>query len=87
MGFDAATARTEAYVIWYTPGTPSTTQVRYGTSPAMENMTVLDSNRVENHGVTIPGLDPGTTYYFQAVSVNESGYESTSGVIVKTTKP
>lgn len=85
-GFDAATARDTAYLIWYTPGSPSTSQVLWGESPDQMVATNVDTALVENHSMTISGLRPNTTYYFQAISTNESGYTSYSSIIVKTTK-
>lgn len=86
-GFDAATNSTTAFAIWYTAGNPSTSQVRWGLTAQLENTSALDSARVENHSMTIPNLQPNTTYYFQAVSVDANGRTAHSGVITKTTKP
>lgn len=85
-GFDAATGRDTAFLIWYTPGMPSTSRVYWGETPDAANATAMDMSKVENHSMTISGLKPNTVYYFQAVSVNDSGYTATSNMIVKTTK-
>jgi hypothetical protein len=86
-GFDAAMATNTAYLIWYTPGTASSSQVLYDTSPALNNASVMDPTMVETHNLTLNGLQPNTTYYFQAVSVDANGNVSYSNVIQKTTKP
>lgn len=87
QGFDAATNSSQAFLIWYTPSNPSTSQVYWGTSPQLGHMSMVDTNKVTNHAVTINGLTPATVYYFQAVSVDGSGHMSVSNMIMKTTKP
>ena len=68
---------TTVTVTWFT-NTPATSRVIYDTvshpilgSPPNYGYafsTVEDSNKVTFHSVTIPGLMPGTTYYWRAIS-------------------
>ncbi len=60
--------------ITWTTDQPSTSQVSYGSSStSYTNSTAADPNLVTNHSVTISGLTPQTTYYFEALSNNSSG--------------
>jgi hypothetical protein len=85
MGFDGAVTSTSVTLIWYTPGSPSTSQVDWGTDATVSNTSPLDNTLTENHSVTIGGLSPNTTYYFQAWSTDASGGIGYSQVMVKTT--
>lgn len=76
-----------AYILWYTPGTPSTSQIAWGESPAVDQSTLVDAALVQDHGMVIGGLSPNTTYYFQAVSTDALGRTVYSSIIIKTTKP
>jgi phosphodiesterase/alkaline phosphatase D-like protein len=51
----------------------ATTQLAFGTSSSLGQLTALDSTLVVAHGATLTGLKPGTTYYFVAQSTNASG--------------
>lgn len=76
-----------AYLIWYTPDAASTSQVYWGDSPQLANMSFVDTTMTTQHSVVLGGLVPNTTYYFQAVSVDAQGRVSYSSLIMKTTKP
>ncbi len=54
-------------VSWST-NTPATTQLAYGTTPALGLMSPLQTELTSNHGVVLTGLTSGTTYYFVAES-------------------
>ena len=57
----------------------ATTQVAYGTTTTLGQFSPLQSALVASHGVTLAGLNPGTTYYFVAQSTTASsvtGYSS-----------
>jgi hypothetical protein len=52
---------------------PSNTQLAYGTTAALGQLTPLQSALVSSHGVVLTGLSPGTTYYFVAQSTGSNG--------------
>ncbi|MEW6057374.1 MAG: fibronectin type III domain-containing protein [Bdellovibrionota bacterium] len=85
-GFDAAMTTNSAFLIWWTIGVPTTSQVIWGQSFPLQNSTAIDPGLVESHSMTVTGLQPGQTYFFQAVSTNAQGYTELSPVIIKTTK-
>jgi hypothetical protein len=64
---------------------PATTQVAYGTSPALGQLTPLDSTLIYGHGTVLTGLLPGTTYYWVAQSTNANGVTGYSTVYSFTT--
>ncbi|HRK01702.1 MAG TPA: fibronectin type III domain-containing protein [Oligoflexia bacterium] len=86
FGFDAATSSNSAYLLWYTPGHASTSQVYWGTTPQLGNASEVNNALTETHELTLMGLEPGTTYYFQSVSIDANGGRSYSQIISKTTK-
>lgn len=60
-------SNTSAVITW-TTDKPSTSQVAYGKTSAYDSSTTLNNNLVTSHSATITGLNPGTTYNFQAIS-------------------
>ena len=68
-----------ATVQWATDE-PSTSVVRYGTSPASLTLTVSDPLLLTAHGVQLAGLTAGTTYYYQVTSVDAAGNSASSAV-------
>ncbi|MBI5387971.1 MAG: phosphodiester glycosidase family protein [Verrucomicrobia bacterium] len=58
---------TSATLTWTTLSN-SSSQVRYGLTPALGTSTPLDATPVTNHSVTLTGLERMTRYYFQVVS-------------------
>jgi hypothetical protein len=52
---------------------PATTQVAYGTTTALGQLTPLQSALTNNHGVVLTGLNSGVTYYFVAQSTAANG--------------
>jgi hypothetical protein len=63
-GLSANPSGTSA-VITFTTDEPASSQVRYGTSPDSLNNLSGSSSLVTSHSVTLQGLQPGTTYYYQ----------------------
>jgi hypothetical protein len=49
------------------------TQLAYGTSTALGQMTPLQTTLAASHGVVLTGLTSGTTYYFVAESTGSNG--------------
>jgi phosphodiesterase/alkaline phosphatase D-like protein len=68
--------------IAWTTNAQSSTLVRYGTNPNNLRKTAQAPWGQETHRVTIPGLEPNTTYYF----VVESGQASDSGTMAKSSE-
>ncbi len=60
---------------------PATTAVGYGTTPALGQLSPVQTSLSPSHGVILSGLNPGTTYYFAAQSTGANGatgYSTTS---------
>jgi phosphodiesterase/alkaline phosphatase D-like protein len=64
---------------------PATTQLVYGTTPSFGSMAPVQTALTNNHGVVLTGLNPGTTYYFQAQSTGANGVTGTSSTYDFTT--
>ena len=52
---------------------PANTQLAYGTTPALGQLTPVQSALTNSHGVVLTGLNSGTTYYFVAQSTGANG--------------
>jgi hypothetical protein len=63
----------------------STTQVSYGPTPALGITTPLQTTLTNSHGVTLTGLNSGTTYYYVVQSTAPNGSSGTSPVYSFTT--
>ena len=72
------------HVIWRTTNAAST-RVQYGLTPAMD-MESTDPVPVTNHVVTLAGLEPATTYYYQAWSENGDGALASAPATFRTLK-
>ena len=68
---------TGATITW-TTDQPATSQVNYGTTTGYGLSTVLDTNLVTSHSVTLTGLTQSTTYDFDVVSKNAANQSTTS---------
>ncbi len=65
---------------------PANTQLAYGTSSAaLTQLTPLQPDLTNSHGVVLTGLNSGTTYYFQAQSTGSNGATGYSTVYSFTT--
>jgi hypothetical protein len=62
---------TEATIVWHTVAI-SGSVVYYGKTTSYGRASAYNSNMVNNHSVTLTGLEPNTTYHFR-VSGNDSG--------------
>ena len=74
---------TFATVTWTTTSN-ATTEVQYGPSASYGNSTGLDPTPLTNHSATITGLTPGTTNYFQAISIADTAQYTDSCYLVTT---
>jgi hypothetical protein len=52
---------------------PATTQLAYGVTPALGQLTTLQTPLTTSHGVVLTGLNGRTTYYFVAQSTGANG--------------
>ena len=59
-------------ISWST-NVPATTQVMFGTTTSLGQTSPVQSALTTSHGVTLAGLNPGTTYYFRAQSADING--------------
>jgi alpha-L-arabinofuranosidase len=58
----------------------ASTAVGYGTTPALGSMAIGDATLTNSHGMTLTGLNPGTTYYFAAESTGANGMTGYSAI-------
>ncbi len=63
----------------------ATTQLAYGTSPALGQTTPVQNALTASHGVVLTGLNSGTTYYFVAQSTGSNGATGSSTTYTFTT--
>jgi hypothetical protein len=86
VGYVAAwgITNTGATVSWSTD-VPATAQMAYGTTPALGQLSPLQTAMTASHGVTLTGLNSGTTYYFVAQSIGADGATGYSSVMTFTT--
>ncbi|MGZ3653998.1 MAG: fibronectin type III domain-containing protein [Bdellovibrionota bacterium] len=85
-GFAGQATQTTATLSWQTSALATNGKILWGTSADSLTQTVPDPNVTTNHSVTVPGLQPATTYYFQAVSNDDFGTVKRSAVIAVTTQ-
>ncbi len=71
-GVSADPADITAIVTW-TTNTSATSQVLYGTTPALGSSSSVDPSLVTAHSVQLSGLATNTTYFFDVVSESHSG--------------
>jgi hypothetical protein len=64
----AVPGSTSATVTWQTQ-TNGTSQVEYGTTPALGSFSAYDPTLLTSHSVTLNGLAAGTKYYYRVLSV------------------
>lgn len=63
---------TTATVTWRTD-VPATSQIEYGNTDSYGSETIIDSDLVTSHSVTLTGLSPLTTYHYRVKSKNDTG--------------
>jgi hypothetical protein len=86
VGYVAAwgISNTGAVVTWSTD-VLANTQLAYGTSTALGQLSPLQTTMAASHGVTLSGLNSGTLYYFVAQSTGANGATGYSTVMSFTT--
>jgi hypothetical protein len=67
-----------ATITWLTDE-PADSQVEYGLTTSYGNLSLLDSNLVSNHSVTLSGLTANTTYHYRVGSKDAAGNLALSG--------
>jgi phosphodiesterase/alkaline phosphatase D-like protein len=85
-GFAGTSTQTSVTVTWATNGYATSGSVAWG-SDATLGHSVVDSVNGTSHSVTISGLNPDTTYYFQAASIDADGISKSSSVAAIRTQP
>jgi hypothetical protein len=60
-------------IVTWTTNVTASSQVLYGTTPALGSASTLDPSLVTSHSVLLEGLLPNTTYYFDVVSESHAG--------------
>jgi hypothetical protein len=68
-----------ATISWITD-LPASSQLAYGTTPACNLLSALDTTMKTFHTQRLEGLDLGTTYYFRVQSKSANGYSAISNV-------
>jgi hypothetical protein len=64
---------------------PANSQLAYGTTPSLGQLTPLQTSLSTSHGVVLTGLSSGTTYYFVAQSTGTNGVTGYSTISSFTT--
>ena len=72
-------------IISWSTDIAATTQVAYGTTNAFGQLSPLQPALTTSHGVTLTGLNPGTTYFFEAQSTSTGGVTGLSTIFSFTT--
>jgi hypothetical protein len=76
---------TSSAVVTWSTDVPATTQLAYGTTTSLGQLSPLQTTLAASHGVTLTGLVSGTTYYFVAQSIGADGATGYSTVMNFTT--
>jgi hypothetical protein len=74
----ASTTTSTSQIVW-TTNVPADSAVAYGTRTSYGSTTPMDSTMVTSHQVTLSGLAPSTTYYYQVSSTDSKGNNGRSG--------
>ncbi len=75
----AASITDSSVIITWTTNESATSQVEYGPTSGYGVFTVVDSELITSHSVSISGLDSNTTYHFRVISKDAADNSSTSG--------
>jgi hypothetical protein len=66
--------------VTWTTAAPTTTQVTFGTTSQLGQTSPLNASMTTAHSVSLSGLTPSTTYFFQTLSQNAAGTVEASHV-------
>ena len=77
-GITCRTIAPDSVIITWTTDEFATSTVLYGTQPGVYPYTVSDPLYTKQHEITLTGLAPGTTYYYEVRSTDRSGNTATS---------
>jgi regulation of enolase protein 1 (concanavalin A-like superfamily) len=80
-------AWTTSATLTFTTDEPAIGRVNYGLTAALEFGTETETAPVTAHSITLIGLDPNTTYFFEAFATDAATNESTTGVSSFATDP
>ena len=78
LNIAAVTGARSAIISWTSPS-PSSSQVEFGSSPALGFVTAEDTRPTTNHSVLVTGLQPGTTYHYAVVSRTATNTNRSAG--------
>jgi len=78
LNIAAVTGARSAIISWTSPS-PSSSQVEFGSSPALGFVTAEDPRPTTNHSVLVTGLQPGTTYHYAVVSRTATNTNRSAG--------
>ncbi|OAI43833.1 hypothetical protein AYO38_10375, partial [bacterium SCGC AG-212-C10] len=83
---DSVRTQTGATIVWLT-NEASTTQVAYGTTPALGSLAPASANPalVTTHSQALTGLTSGTVYFYCVISTDAAGNTATSPTLTFTT--
>ncbi len=80
------TTTTSSAIVTWTTNEPANSVVNYGFTDGY-GINVSKGTRVQNHSVTLSGLNPNTEYHYQVVSTDGSSNTATSNDLTFTTVP
>ncbi|HKX61673.1 MAG TPA: fibronectin type III domain-containing protein, partial [Verrucomicrobiae bacterium] len=78
LNIAAVTGARSAIISWTSPS-PSSSQVEFGSSPALGLVTAEDARPTTNHSVLVTGLQPGTIYHYAVVSRTATNTNRSAG--------
>ncbi len=83
----SASVKTKSAIITWSTNRTSNSFIKYGASSGSYGEEVGSSEQVTEHSITLTGLNPGTTYYYQALWTDEDGNIGKSDELSFTTNP
>jgi hypothetical protein len=83
----SATVKTKSAIIEWSTSRKSNSFVKYGKVSGTYDNEAGSSSQVTLHTITLNSLDPGTTYYYQAVWTDEDGNTGSTNELTFSTNP